>query len=141
MKIKEKREFPPEDIPREEEALSQFLARHIDHTLLKPHTTLGEVENLCQEAKEWNFWGVSVNPFYIPACAQLLRGTKTVVVAVAGFPLGQNKPEIKAREARLAFQEGAREVDMVINLGALKNGDWKLVYQDIRGVVEKCLQG
>ncbi|HPZ40622.1 MAG TPA: deoxyribose-phosphate aldolase, partial [Candidatus Atribacteria bacterium] len=58
-----------------------------------------------------------------------------------GFPLGQNKPEIKAREARLAFQEGAREVDMVINLGALKNGDWKLVYQDIRGVVEEVSPG
>lgn len=141
VEIKEKREFPPEDVPQEEEAVQQFLARHIDYTLLKPHTTLEEVEDLCQEAQEWNFWGVSVNPFYVSVCAHLLRGTKIVVVAVAGFPLGQNKPEIKAREARLAFQEGAREVDMVINLGALKNGDWKLVYQDIRGVVEEVPRG
>ncbi|MDY0135069.1 MAG: deoxyribose-phosphate aldolase [Atribacterota bacterium] len=141
VKIKEKREFPPEDIPREEEALQRFLARRIDRTLLNPHVTLKEIEDMCREAKEWGFWSVVVNPFYVLACIKLLEDTRIVVGVAVGFPLGQNKPEIKAREARLAFQEGAREVDMVINLGALKNGDWKLVYQDIRGVVEEVSPG
>ncbi|MDI3543242.1 MAG: deoxyribose-phosphate aldolase [Candidatus Atribacteria bacterium] len=137
MEIKEKKEFPPESIPQEEEELQRFLARHIDCTMLNPHATLKEVGDVCKEAKEWGFWEVIVNPFYVPTCVQFLGGTKIIVGVAVGFPLGQNKPEIKAREARLAFQEGAREADMVINLGALKNGDWKLVYQDIRGVVEE----
>ena len=141
MEIKEKKEFPPESIPQEEEELRKFLARHIDSTLISPHATLKEIETLCREAKEWRFWSVVVNPFYVSRCVQLLGDVKIVVGVAVGFPLGQNKPEIKAREARLAFQEGAREADMVINLGALKNGDWKLVYQDIRGVVEEMSPG
>lgn len=130
--------FPEqEDIPESEENLRVFLAQRTDLTLLRPTATKEDIRNLCEDAKRWGCFSVIVNPYYVALCSELLEGSGVLVGVAVGFPLGQNKPEVKAREARLAFQEGAREADMVVNLAALRNGDWKVVYQDIRGVVEE----
>lgn len=126
-----------EEIPENEEDLRVFLAERTDLTLLRPTATREDIRNLCEDAKRWRCFSVIVNPYYVALCSELLEGSGVLVGVAVGFPLGQNKPEVKAREARLAFQEGAREADMVVNLAALKNGDWKVVYQDIRGVVEE----
>ncbi len=130
--------FPErEEIPENEGEIASFLARHTDLTLLRPTATREDIRKLCEAAKRWGFFSVIVNPYYVALCSELLEGSGVLVGVAVGFPLGQNAPEIKAREARLAFQEGAREADMVMNLAALKSGDWKVVYQDIRGVVEE----
>lgn len=114
------------------------LARMIDHTLLKPEASKADIEKLCREAIEHGFYSVCVNSGYVQQAAQLLRGTPVKVCSVVGFPLGAQAPEIKALEARKALREGAHEIDMVINVGALKSGDDALVLRDIRGVVEAC---
>jgi deoxyribose-phosphate aldolase len=111
------------------------LAKTIDHTLLKAIATAGQVRELCAEARKFGFASVCVNPYWVPLCAKELAGSDILVCTVIGFPLGANAPETKAAEARLAVSQGAREVDMVINLGAAKAGDWKAVEEDIRGVV------
>lgn len=137
VKIEEKTSFPlREEIPEEEGKQVEFLARRIDHNLLRAHATRAEVEKLCREAEEWNFKEVIVNPFYVSLCHQLLQGAKPVVGVTIGFPLGQSKPRLKAEEAIEARRDGAEEADMVINIGALKDGEWQLVYEDILGVVE-----
>jgi deoxyribose-phosphate aldolase len=110
----------------------------IDHTVLKPEATEEDIEKLCKEAAEYKFYSVCVNPSWVPKAKQLLRGTSVKICAVAGFPLGAQSPQIKALEARRALREGASEVDMVINIGALKGKDDQLVARDIRGVVEEC---
>jgi deoxyribose-phosphate aldolase len=110
----------------------------IDHTVLKPEATETDIEKLCQEAAEYKFYSVCVNPSWVPKARQLLRGTAVKICAVAGFPLGAQSPQIKALEARRALREGAAEIDMVINIGALKSKDDQLVTRDIRGVVEEC---
>jgi len=112
------------------------LARYIDHTLLKPEATKDEIIKLCEEAKEYRFASVCVNPVWVPICAERLRGTDVGVCAVIGFPLGANKPETKAFEAEQAIRDGATELDMVINIGALKSGMTKFVEEDISRVVE-----
>jgi deoxyribose-phosphate aldolase len=117
------------------------LARYIDHTLLKPNATEEQVRELCAEAREYNFRSVCVNPTWVPLAAQLLRGSEVLTCTVVGFPLGANEPEIKAMESRRAIRNGAREIDMVINIGALKSGDDALVLRDIRAVVEDCVDG
>lgn len=117
------------------------LAQLIDHTLLRPEATRGDIEKLCREAREHSFFSVCVNPAYVAQAAALLRGTPVKVCAVVGFPLGAQSTEIKALETRRAMREGAREIDMVINIGALKGGDDDLVLRDIRGVVEACRDG
>jgi len=117
------------------------LARYIDHTLLKPNATEGQIRTLCAEALEFNFRSVCVNPTWVPLAAQLLRGSEVLTCTVVGFPLGANEPAIKAMEARRAIRNGAREIDMVINIGALKSGDDALVLRDIRAVVEDCVDG
>ncbi|NSW75368.1 MAG: deoxyribose-phosphate aldolase [Candidatus Atribacteria bacterium] len=138
MEIKKRERFPAlETIPVHEEELRTFLASRIDHVLLKPAARRQDLEEVCREAREWKFFSVIVNPYYVALCNKLLEGSGVLTGVAIGFPLGQNKPEVKAREARFAFQEGAREADMVLNVAALKNGDWKLVYSDIRGVVEE----
>lgn len=138
MEIKKRERFPAlETIPVHEEELRAFLASRIDHVLLKPAARRQDLEEVCREAREWKFFSVIVNPYYVALCNKLLEGSGVLTGVAIGFPLGQNKPEVKAREARFAFQEGAREADMVLNVAALKNGDWKLVYSDIRGVVEE----
>jgi deoxyribose-phosphate aldolase len=112
------------------------LARYIDHTLLKPEATAAEIEQVCAEAKEFSFASVCVNPTWVRLAARLLRGSDVVTCSVIGFPLGASTPEIKAMEARKALRDGAREVDMVINVGALKSGNYELVRDDIAKVVD-----
>jgi deoxyribose-phosphate aldolase len=111
------------------------LAKTIDHTLLKAIATAEQVRELCAEARKFGFASVCVNPCWVALCAKELAGSDIVVCTVIGFPLGANASETKAAEARLAVSQGAREVDMVINLGAAKSGDWKAVEEDIKGVV------
>jgi deoxyribose-phosphate aldolase len=114
------------------------IARLIDHTLLKPDATRAQIETLCREAREHGFATVCVNPFWVRLCADLLRGCETRVCTVAGFPLGATPPEVKAFEAARAVADGAVEVDMVMNVGALKSGDYRLVGRDVAGVVAAC---
>ena len=112
------------------------VAGMIDHTLLKPDATRDEIEQLCREALQFCFASVCVNPNWVPLCASLLRGSGVKVCTVIGFPFGAHLPDVKAYEARRAVEQGADEVDMVINIGALKSKDYALVEQDIRGVVQ-----
>lgn len=112
------------------------LARMIDHTLLKPEATPGQIDRLCAEARQYRFASVCVNPVYVRRGAEALRGSPVKVCTVIGFPLGANTPEVKAFEARKAIQDGATELDMVINIGALKAGETAQVAYDIRQVVE-----
>ena len=114
------------------------LAKTIDHTLLKAIATEQSVRELCVEARKYGFASVCVNPCWVELCAKELSGSGVIVCTVIGFPLGANAPETKAAEARLAVSQGAREIDMVINLGAARAGDWKAVEEDIRGVVKAC---
>jgi len=108
----------------------------IDHTLLKPDATEAQVAILCEEAREHHFASVCVNPAYVGFCAGELAGSDAVVCTVIGFPLGANRTAVKAFETRIALDDGAAEVDMVINVGALKAGKLALVREDIRAVVE-----
>ncbi len=117
------------------------LARYIDHTLLKANATDAQIRKLCNEAKTFNFRSVCVNPTWVALAANLLRDSEVLTCTVVGFPLGANEPAIKAMEARRAIRNGAREIDMVINVGALKGGDDALVLRDIRAVVEECVDG
>ncbi len=117
------------------------LARYIDHTLLKPEATLDQVTLLCAEAAKHRFVSVCINPVWVATCARLLQGHPVKVCTVIGFPLGASSPGIKADEARRAVAEGAEEVDMVINVGALKSGMDSTVELDIRGVVEAAGPG
>jgi deoxyribose-phosphate aldolase len=114
------------------------VAKLIDHTVLKPEATAEDIDKLCAEAAKYGFYSVCVNPVWVAKAKQLLRGTPVKVCAVVGFPLGAQAPEIKLLEARRALREGAQEIDMVINIGALKSKDDRLVARDIRGVVEIC---
>lgn len=115
---------------------SDGLASLIDHTLLKPDATRDEIEQLCREAAQYCFASVCVNPNWVSLCRERLRGVGVKVCTVIGFPLGAHLPDIKAYEARRAVEQGAEEVDMVINIGALKSRDYALVEQDILGVVQ-----
>ncbi|HDH09405.1 MAG TPA: deoxyribose-phosphate aldolase [Chloroflexi bacterium] len=114
------------------------IAKIIDHTLLKPEATRDQIVQLCREAREYGFAAVCVNPSYVKLAAELLRGSSVKVCSVVGFPLGATLPEVKAYEARRAIEEGAAEIDMVINIGALKSGDLELVKRDIASVVDVC---
>lgn len=97
------------------------IAPYIDHTLLKPDATLKQIERLCTEAMEYGFASVCVNPGWVEDCQRFLAGSKVNICAVVGFPLGSSLPEVKSCEASLAIADGAREIDMVINIGALKS--------------------
>ncbi|MFD1883916.1 deoxyribose-phosphate aldolase [Paenibacillus wenxiniae] len=112
------------------------VAKLIDHTLLKADATQAEVAKLVDEAKKYEFASVCVNPTWVSFCATELKGTGVDVCTVIGFPLGANTPEVKAFEASNAIANGATEVDMVINIGALKDGDDALVLRDIQAVVD-----
>jgi deoxyribose-phosphate aldolase len=114
------------------------LAELIDHTLLRPDATADEIDTLCDEAVEYHFAAVCLNPTWVRRAAQRVRGSGVTVASVVGFPLGANTPEIKAMETRRALREGAREIDMVINIGALKSGDHDQVRRDIAGVSDAC---
>jgi deoxyribose-phosphate aldolase len=111
------------------------VASLIDHTLLKPDATADQIAQLCYEARKYEFASVCVNPTHVKLCADLLQGTRVKVCTVIGFPLGASSPEVKAFEAQQAIHAGATEIDMVINIGALKAEDYTLVARDIREVV------
>jgi len=114
------------------------VAALIDHTLLKADATRQEIDKLCGEAREFGFATVCVNPTWVSLCARLLRGSSTGVCTVVGFPLGATTPDVKQYETRRVIYDGATEVDMVINVGALKSGDLALVERDIAAVVAAC---
>ncbi|WP_028391855.1 deoxyribose-phosphate aldolase [Bacillus cihuensis] len=116
--------------------MTQNIAKLIDHTLLKADATKAQVKQLCEEASEHHFASVCVNPTWVAYASELLAGSDVVVCTVIGFPLGANTPETKAFETKNAIENGANEVDMVINIGALKDKDDELVERDIRAVVE-----
>ena len=126
------------NIPKKE------IAKYIDHTLLKPDANIKDIEKLCNEADNYNFASVCVNPHYIKYCAEKLKDSAVKVVSVIGFPLGANTTEIKKAEVIQAVKDGADELDMVINIGSLKSGDYENVSQDIKSVVEvaegKCVK-
>jgi deoxyribose-phosphate aldolase len=117
------------------------IAKLIDHTLLKPDATYTQIDTLCDEAMKYGFASVCVNPVYVKRCAARLRGSPVRVCTVIGFPLGATPSEGKALEGRRAIRDGARELDMVINIGALKSGDVRTVYEDIRAVAEVAREG
>ena len=113
------------------------IAGLIDHTLLKPEATREDIDKLCREALQYGFASVCVNPYWVPLAAQALAGSKQVkVCTVVGFPLGAASTEIKRAEAAAAVRDGAQEIDMVINVGALRSGDFETVRKDIQAVVE-----
>jgi deoxyribose-phosphate aldolase len=120
---------------------SRDLARYIDHTALKPEATEAQIVQLCAEAQHYHFIAVCVNPVWVKRSVSLLTGTDTCVAAVAGFPLGATLPEVKAYEAQQLVEAGASEIDMVINIGALKGGDHALVARDIAAVVQAAHAG
>ena len=128
------------------------IARLIDHTLLKPDASRADITKLCEEARRFGFASVCVNPWYVPLAAELLhgvgvpegsagRGSDVKVCTVAGFPLGATLPQVKILEAEQSIKLGAQEIDMVINIGALKSGQDDVVEADIRGVVDACHRG
>ncbi len=112
------------------------LAKYIDHTFLKPEANAEDIHRICDEAKKYHFASVCVNPSYIKLVAELLNGSGVTPCCVVGFPFGTQPPESKANEALDAVCNGAREIDMVINVGAIKSKDWLLVKRDIMGVVD-----
>ncbi|MCA0992885.1 deoxyribose-phosphate aldolase [Pseudalkalibacillus hwajinpoensis] len=116
--------------------MNKELAKMIDHTALKPDTSREQIEKLCDEARDFNFASVCVNPTWVSLAAEKLEGSEAKVCTVIGFPLGAVTTETKAFETKDAIQKGATEVDMVINIGALKDGNNELVEQDIKAVVE-----
>lgn len=110
----------------------------IDHTLLKPEATKEMIKKLCSEAKEYNFFSVCVNPYYVKTAKEELEGSNVRIATVIGFPLGSTPKEVKAFEASEAIKNGADELDMVINIGALKDGDYTIVEEDIKAVVNEA---
>ena len=114
------------------------LARMIDHTLLKPEATRDQIAVLCQEAIAHHFGAVCVHPAYVAQCHKLLQGSGVEVATVVGFPLGATLPEVKAYEAQRTIAAGAGEVDMVLNVGALKSRDYALVDRDVGAVAQAC---
>ncbi len=118
--------------------LNPGVAGIIDHTLLKPDATRADILRVCREARKFGFASVCVNPYWVPAVAAELAGSCTKVCAVAGFPLGASSASIKRAEAEEALRHGAREIDMVINVGALRSGEYEVVDCEIRVVAEAC---
>ncbi|GGA32518.1 deoxyribose-phosphate aldolase [Psychrobacillus lasiicapitis] len=116
--------------------MTQNIAALIDHTLLKQDATKNQIEKLCEEAKTYTFASVCVNPTWVNLSAQLLQNTPVKVCTVIGFPLGASTTEVKAFETTNAIQNGAQEIDMVINVGALKDRDYNFVQKDIEAVVQ-----
>ena len=111
------------------------ISKYIDHTILNADATEKDIQKVCIEAKEYDFKTVCINPGWVDYAAHLLEGTDAGITTVSGFPLGANTPEIKAAEAKQAVEKGVADVDMVINIGALKNEDYRTVLDDIEAVV------
>jgi deoxyribose-phosphate aldolase len=118
--------------------ISQDIAQYIDHTLLKPDASQAQIAQLCAEARQHQFATVCINPTNVRLCSQLLRGSGVGVCTVVGFPLGATPAKVKIYEAQQAINDGATEVDMVINVGALKSKEYDLVREDIAGVTRTC---
>ncbi len=114
------------------------IASLIDHTLLKPEATAEQIRNLCNEARQFRFASVCMNPWYVALAAKLMRGSGIKICSVAGFPLGATSTPAKVFEAKQGIRDGAREIDMVMNVGALKSGDDRAVQADIRAVADAC---
>jgi deoxyribose-phosphate aldolase len=117
------------------------LAHMIDHTILKPDASQDQIAQLCYEARKYGFASVCINPTNVKLCAQLLEGSDVLVCTVVGFPLGATPTEVKVFEAQQAIRDGATEVDMVINVGALKSRDYELVERDIASIARACHAG
>lgn len=122
------------------EQVARDIAHLIDHTALKPETTEAQIRQLCEEARQFGFASVCVNPFWVPLCARMLRGSPVLVCTVIGFPLGATTTETKVFETHEACRNGAQEVDMVLNIGALKSGQLDRVETDIRAVAQAAHQ-
>lgn len=118
------------------EITKKNVASIIDHTLLKPEASEAQIENLCKEAKEYGFASVCINPGYVKQCADLLKGTGVNVCTVIGFPLGATSTASKVFETKDAIANGATEVDMVVNVGKIKSGNWDYVRDDIKAVAD-----
>ena len=110
------------------------IVKMIDHTILKPEASLAQIEKLCNEGKEYGFCSICVNPIWVRYCVNTLKESDVRVCSVSGFPLGANKKEVKVKEAEMCCEDGADEVDMVMNIGALKSGDLKSVEEEIKGI-------
>lgn len=121
--------------------LPEDIARFIDHTILKADATEEMIRKVVEEAREFEFRSVCVNPCWVKLVADGLRGTRVLTCSVVGFPLGASTPEIKGMETRRAIRDGAKEIDMVLNIGRLKSGDDDEVLRDIRAVTEACRDG
>ena len=129
------------DLPNPDGALDPAVAALIDHTILRPDASTEDVKQVCAEARQYGFASVCVNPARVALVAAELRGSKVKTCSVAGFPLGATFTEVKVREAELTIRSGAQEVDMVINVGALKDRDYLTVKSDIQGVAGVCHEG
>lgn len=125
--------LPPSHLDKRAE-----LARVIDHTILKPTATPADIDVLCDEALKYNFWGVCVNPVHVRQASHRVAGSTTVVCSVVSFPFGSSTSDVKLMEARGAIADGAREIDMVSNIGALKSGDTRAYFADINEVAAYC---
>lgn len=112
------------------------IERYLDHTVLKPESTDLDIQKACLDAKEYNFKAVCIQPMWVKYTADMLKGTDVNTCTVIGFPLGANTSDVKAYEAKQAVKDGAVEVDMVINIGAIKSEDFSLVHDDIKAVVD-----
>ena len=122
-------------------AFDRSIARLIDHTLLKPEATASDIRKVCEEARHYEFASVCVNPYWAPIVARELQGSPVKVCVVVGFPLGASATAIKLAETKQAIQDGAREIDMVLNVGELRGGNTEAVRDDIRAVVEAAHAG
>jgi deoxyribose-phosphate aldolase len=116
----------------------EAIAKMIDHTVLGAISTRTDIIKVCEEARQYGFATVCVNPFWVPTAARELAGSGVGITTVIGFPLGASRTEVKAAEARDAIQAGATEIDMVLNVGALKSGDREAVLHDVKAVVAAC---
>jgi deoxyribose-phosphate aldolase len=123
---------------KKEEAKSMKINNYIEHTLLKPEATLSQIENLAKEAIDNDFLGICINPVHLKAAKTFLKNSNVKLVTVIGFPLGANNTAVKVFEAKQAIEDGADELDMVINVGALKAKDYEFVENDIKSVAKAC---
>jgi len=114
----------------------ESLSSYIDHTLLKPEATYEDIKKICEEALKYNFKAVCIHPVYVSYALKLLKSSDVLIATVVGFPLGNSRSEVKKLETELAIKDGAEEIDMVINIPALKNKEYDLVIQDIKEVVD-----
>ncbi|MGE5805176.1 MAG: deoxyribose-phosphate aldolase [Ignavibacteria bacterium] len=118
---------------------NEELARKIDHTLLKPDAAAEEIKRLCNEAREFKFASVCCNPFFVPLCRELLKD-EIIICSVIGFPLGAAKTGVKRYEALIALSDGAKEIDMVLNIGMLKGKNYNYVFEDINSVASEAVK-